>query len=228
MPERPGRLLYDGDDDHDGGPYDPDRGASVHKVADVGSFNTVNPDKAGTSAILEGREGCPALSGTPPRCRPSAGSWVAAHPTMPAAPAPARAPAPVSCARSRGVESPGRRRDLWCGLVATALEIASMRALTDSQLARLAISATRVHLGRRRQWLKDVCYLSAFWGKPKTYARSEPYRFLPRRSFGSIHRTCPIGVTHRPPMKAWYHPSIACMTPNRRVTWQATSNDENS
>jgi hypothetical protein len=29
-------------------------------------------------------------------------------------------------------------------------------------------------------------------------------------------------------MEAWYHPSIARMTPNRRVTWQATSNDENS
>jgi hypothetical protein len=25
----------------------------------------------------------------------------------------------------------------------------------------------------------------------------------------------------------WYHPPIACMTPNRRVTWQATSDDEN-
>jgi hypothetical protein len=29
-------------------------------------------------------------------------------------------------------------------------------------------------------------------------------------------------------MEAWYHPSIARMTPNRRVTWQASSNDENS
>ena len=29
-------------------------------------------------------------------------------------------------------------------------------------------------------------------------------------------------------MEAWSHPSIARMTPNRRVTWQATSNDENS
>jgi hypothetical protein len=29
-------------------------------------------------------------------------------------------------------------------------------------------------------------------------------------------------------MEAWYHPFIACMTPNRRVTWQATSDDENS
>jgi hypothetical protein len=28
-------------------------------------------------------------------------------------------------------------------------------------------------------------------------------------------------------MEAWYHPSIARMTPNRRVTWQATSDDEN-
>ena len=27
-------------------------------------------------------------------------------------------------------------------------------------------------------------------------------------------------------MEAWYHPSIAGMTPNRRVTWQATSDDE--
>jgi len=29
-------------------------------------------------------------------------------------------------------------------------------------------------------------------------------------------------------MEAWYHPPIALMTPNPRVTWQATSNDENS
>jgi len=29
-------------------------------------------------------------------------------------------------------------------------------------------------------------------------------------------------------IKAWYHSSTACMTPNRRVTWQATSDDENS
>src|SRR5215475_2012629 len=39
----------------------------------------------------------------------------------------------------------------------------------------------------------------------------------------------PIGllVTDRA-MEAWYYPSIARMTPNRRVTWQATSDDENS
>ena len=29
-------------------------------------------------------------------------------------------------------------------------------------------------------------------------------------------------------MEAWYHPSIAWMTPKRRVTWHATSDDENS
>src|SRR5262249_24751848 len=28
--------------------------------------------------------------------------------------------------------------------------------------------------------------------------------------------------------EAWYHLSVACMTPNRRVTWQAASDDENS
>jgi hypothetical protein len=29
-------------------------------------------------------------------------------------------------------------------------------------------------------------------------------------------------------MEAWYRPSIAWMTSKRRVTWQATSDDENS
>ena len=29
-------------------------------------------------------------------------------------------------------------------------------------------------------------------------------------------------------MEAWYNPCIAGMTPSRRVTWQATSHDENS
>src|SRR5262249_1595800 len=28
--------------------------------------------------------------------------------------------------------------------------------------------------------------------------------------------------------QAWYHPSMAWMAPNRRVTWQATSDAENS
>jgi len=42
-------------------------------------------------------------------------------------------------------------------------------------------------------------------------------------------RDLPIAalVTDRA-MEAWYHPSIARMTPSRRVTWQATSDDENS
>src|SRR5262245_22425819 len=43
----------------------------------------------------------------------------------------------------------------------------------------------------------------------KRYARSEPCRFLPQRSFGSFRSTClPALVTHRP-IEAWYHPSIA-------------------
>ena len=46
--------------------------------------------------------------------------------------------------------------------------------------------------------------------------------------FGSIHRTCLSPLVTDRVMEAWYHPSIARMTPNRRVTWQATSNDENS
>jgi hypothetical protein len=37
----------------------------------------------------------------------------------------------------------------------------------------------------------------------------------------------PALVTDRA-MEAWYHPSIAWMTPNRRVAWQATSDDEHS
>src|SRR6516162_7453622 len=43
----------------------------------------------------------------------------------------------------------------------------------------------------------------------------------------SLDTNRPIQVTDRA-VEAWYHPSIARMTPNRRVTWQATSNDENS
>jgi hypothetical protein len=36
-----------------------------------------------------------------------------------------------------------------------------------------------------------------------------------------------VAKTDRP-MEAWHHPSIARMTPNRRVTWQATLDDETS
>ena len=43
----------------------------------------------------------------------------------------------------------------------------------------------------------------------KTYARSEPYRFLPLRSFGSIHWTCLSALLTDRVMEAWYHPSIA-------------------
>jgi hypothetical protein len=53
--------------------------------------------------------------------------------------------------------------------------------------------------------------------------------FDPQAVFGSITRLAyrlPL-VTDRA-MEAWYHPSIASMTPSRRVTWQATSNDEDS
>jgi hypothetical protein len=49
-----------------------------------------------------------------------------------------------------------------------------------------------------------------------------------RAVFGSIHRTCQSALVTDRAMKAWYHPSIAWMAPNRRVTWQATSDDENS
>jgi hypothetical protein len=49
-----------------------------------------------------------------------------------------------------------------------------------------------------------------------------------RAVFGSIHRTCLSALVTDRAMKAWYHPSIAWMAPNRRVTWQATSDDENS
>jgi hypothetical protein len=46
--------------------------------------------------------------------------------------------------------------------------------------------------------------------------------------FGGIHATCLSALVTDPAMEAWYHPSIASMTPNRRVRWQATSDDENS
>jgi hypothetical protein len=43
----------------------------------------------------------------------------------------------------------------------------------------------------------------------KTYARSEPYRFLPQRSFGSIHAICLSALIPDRAMEAWYRPSIA-------------------
>ena len=53
-----------------------------------------------------------------------------------------------------------------------------------------------------------VRYATAFGGKPENICSrtaSDPER-----------------------LEAWYHPSIAWMAPNRRVTWQATSDVENS
>jgi len=50
----------------------------------------------------------------------------------------------------------------------------------------------------------------------------------PQAGFGSIHATRLSALVTDRAMEAWYHPSIAGMTPNRRVTWQATSDDENS
>jgi hypothetical protein len=49
-------------------------------------------------------------------------------------------------------------------------------------------------------------------------ALNEGSGFDPERSLGCTDRA----------MRAWYNSSIACMTFNRRVTWQATSDDENS
>jgi hypothetical protein len=43
----------------------------------------------------------------------------------------------------------------------------------------------------------------------KTCARSEPYRFLPQRSFGSIHSTCLSALVTDRAMEAWYNASIA-------------------
>jgi hypothetical protein len=49
-----------------------------------------------------------------------------------------------------------------------------------------------------------------------------------RAVFGSIRPTCLSALFTDLAMEAWYHVSIAKMTPNRRVTWQATSDDGNS
>jgi hypothetical protein len=51
---------------------------------------------------------------------------------------------------------------------------------------------------------------------------------FPQPVIRSIHSTCLLALVTDRAMEAWYHPSIAGMTPNRRVTWQATSDDENS
>jgi hypothetical protein len=75
-----------------------------------------------------------------------------------------------------------------------------MLALADAAFARLCIGATAVRQRRRRQWLKDVCYLSSGQtGK----------RFLPKRSFGSIHSTCLSALVTVRAMEAWYDASIA-------------------
>jgi hypothetical protein len=50
----------------------------------------------------------------------------------------------------------------------------------------------------------------------------------PKRSSGAFHAACLSPLVTDRAMAAWYHPSMAWMAPNRRVTWQATSNDENS
>src|SRR5262249_8904305 len=62
----------------------------------------------------------------------------------------------------------------------------------------------------------------------KTYARSEPYRLLPQRSFRKHSLDLPIGLCHGP-RNGSVVSSLHCMNdPNWRVTCQATSDDENS
>src|SRR5262249_57351588 len=51
--------------------------------------------------------------------------------------------------------------------------------------------------------------MSALGASRKTFARSELYRFLPRRLFGSIHSTCLSALVTDRAMEAWYPPSIA-------------------
>jgi hypothetical protein len=74
--------------------------------------------------------------------------------------------------------------------------------LVDEEKLPTNIELPRMQLCEAPPWLTNL----------------ETAEFDPKRSFRP----------HDLVMEAWYHPSIACMTPNRRVTWQATSDDENS
>src|SRR5262249_60344153 len=50
----------------------------------------------------------------------------------------------------------------------------------------------------------------------------------PQRVLGTIQRSCLSALVTDRAIKGWYHATTARMTPNRGVTWQATSDDENS
>jgi hypothetical protein len=74
----------------------------------------------------------------------------------------------------------------------------------------------------------DEAFRSAFEAKADLQRRP-PLGPTPIPSSHSKHsRDLLIALVTDRAMQAWYHPSMAWMAPNRRVTWQATSNDENS
>jgi 56kDa selenium binding protein (SBP56) len=78
---------------------------------------------------------------------------------------------------------------------------------------------------RARTVLVDQCSHSA---EGDMRALNEGSGFDPQPVIRSIHSTCLLALVTDRAMEAWYHPSIAGMTPNRRVTWQATSDAEDS
>src|SRR5919197_5966619 len=49
---------------------------------------------------------------------------------------------------------------------------------------------------------------------------SSPSAYDPKRSSEGLHAIC-LSALVTDAIEAWYHPSIARMTPNRRVIWQA-------
>ena len=81
---------------------------------------------------------------------------------------------------------------------------AERRALLWAVTAKAVREADReVVCTRRADRMSDFREQSG-----KTYARSEPYRFLPQRSFGSIHSTCLSAFVTDRAMEAWYHPPL--------------------
>src|SRR5262249_7240998 len=84
------------------------------------------------------------------------------------------------------------------------------------------ITSSLLRLLSKRTW-RHAATMSALRAKPDDICSLRAFE----RSSGTFRRLClPSSVTDWA-IKAWYHPSIARMTPTRRVPWQATSDDEN-
>jgi hypothetical protein len=97
-----------------------------------------------------------------------------------------------------------------------------MRWATYNRLLDKLRAADGVADERLRRVLINA-QMSGFGAKRKSSARSE--HFLTQAVIRKHSRDLPMGITDRA-MEAWYR--LPLQTPNRRVRWQATSDDENS